>query len=60
MIELGALVKVVAAELEVLGYSRVYHEEVTKVFAKVQDRWRLMEEEERAAKRARAVGLQAG
>ena len=58
--ELGALVKVVGAELEVRGYSRKCHEAVTKVLAKVQDRWRSVEEEERAAKRPRAVGLQAG
>ena len=58
--EVGALVEVVDAELEVLGYSRKYHEAVTKVLAKVQDRWRLIDEEERAAKRPRAVGLQAG
>ena len=60
--------KLVDAELEDLGYSHKYHEEVTKVLAKVKDRWRMIVEEEwaveeqRAAERPRplAVGLQAG
>ena len=66
--ELGALVKLVDAELEDLGYSHKYHEEVTKVLAKVKDRWRMIVEEERAVEEQRAaerprplaVGLQAG
>ena len=58
--ELGALVKMVDAELEGLGYSHKYHEQVTKVLAKMEDRWRVTGNGERAAKRPRAVGLQAG
>ena len=62
------MVKLVDAELEDLGYSHNNHEEVTKVLAKVKDRWRMIVEEERAVEEQRAaerprplaVGLQAG
>ena len=40
---LHALVKMVDANLEGLGYNHKYHEQVTKVLAKVQDRMRVIE-----------------
>ena len=41
---LHALANMVDAMLEGLGYNHKYHEQVTKVLAKVQDRMRVVEE----------------
>ena len=51
--ELSALVKMVDAELEALGYTHQYHEHVTAVLSNVKDRWRMIEEAERPVKRPR-------
>ena len=45
--ELSALVKMVDAELEALGYTHQYHTHVTAVLSTVKDRWRMIEEAKR-------------
>ena len=49
--QLDSLVKMVDAELAGLGYTQMYHEHMTNLLAKVQDRWRIVED--RQAKRSR-------
>ena len=43
--QLDSLVKMVDAELEALGYTQKYHEHMTNLLTKVQDRWRVIEDD---------------
>ena len=54
--KLSSLVKMVDAELDAQGYSYKYHEQVTKLLAKVQDRWRMIQERATMAPRVVALG----